>query len=355
MIKYVEFEGNYTFFLSSGQILGLETDHVNYNWIVDSLNWIDEPLLVTRIREKATALEESNLNLTIKNGKAYFGDVPIPSAFSDKIYRLIQGDKEGVGIVNFLQRIAKNPSEHVFTQLAEFLKFNNIQISPDGTFVGYKAVRPDYKDIYTGKIENIPGAYITMPRNRVNDNPNETCSRGLHVGNYDYVVNTFSQHNSYVMLVEVDPADVVSVPTDYQGGKLRTCRYKVLAILGEKKDVLPALAEGQEGQVRFIFDAGKDRSTQFVKEQGSNFWSVYSGLEDLQRATMQGLVAAILNFESEELYDKIEDWAYSSALYLDDLTEELVIEFLEAQSLEDYKSYLDTVLGLTIKEIYFAD
>jgi hypothetical protein len=66
-----------------------------------------------------------------------------------------------------------------------------------------------------------------MPRSLVNDDKYQACSTGLHVGSYDYVKDFGGQWARFVT-VKVFPEDVVSVPVDYSGGKLRACKYEVL-------------------------------------------------------------------------------------------------------------------------------
>jgi hypothetical protein len=97
-------------------------------------------------------------------------------------------------------------------------------ITTKGTFLAYKGIREDGKDVHSGTIDNSPGQTPTMPRRLVNDDPNQGCSQGLHVGAFEYA----SHWGPRVVLVEVDPADVVSVPADHSYQKCRACKYKVL-------------------------------------------------------------------------------------------------------------------------------
>lgn len=62
-----------------------------------------------------------------------------------------------------------------------------------------------------------------MPRNFVEDNPEVACSHGLHCASAEYA-------KGYGVLTEVavDPADVVSVPYDYDFAKCRCCRFEIL-------------------------------------------------------------------------------------------------------------------------------
>jgi hypothetical protein len=64
-----------------------------------------------------------------------------------------------------------------------------------------------------------------MDRSQVDDDPNNTCSYGLHVGAWDYVKGF---NNGVILEVEVNPEDVVTIPYDYDSQKMRVCKYKVL-------------------------------------------------------------------------------------------------------------------------------
>lgn len=123
----------------------------------------------------------------------------------------------------FLARCAANPNQKSVIQLFRFLQYIRAQFLPSGNFLIYKGVTADYLDCHTKTINNRPGQVVSMPRSKVAFNPNEGCSAGLHVGSLDFV-------RGYVriMLIEIDPADVVSVPHENSYQKMRVCRYKVL-------------------------------------------------------------------------------------------------------------------------------
>jgi hypothetical protein len=48
-----------------------------------------------------------------------------------------------------------------------------------------------------------------------------------------YLTSSGYCSNGVLLVVEVDPADVVSIPVDYNRQKGRACKYKVLSIYGE--------------------------------------------------------------------------------------------------------------------------
>lgn len=147
----------------------------------------------------------------------------LPLALNKKIVGFLE---EGVNfkfLVDFWRKLQENPSFNSRKMLFDFLKHNGHPLTQNGNFIAYRYVTDDYKDCHTKTMDNSIGKTVEMPREDVDDNPNNTCSSGLHVAAFDYVKN-----NSKVVLVEVDPADVVAVPTDYNGTKMRVCRFKVL-------------------------------------------------------------------------------------------------------------------------------
>ena len=133
-------------------------------------------------------------------------------------------------LMNFFARCVQyNIGTDVVIQMYEFLKHNDIVILPDGSIQGWKYLhkRDDiYLDYYSKTIVNTEGSYVSMPRKEVDSDPNKTCSKGLHTGAWDYV-----KEHSHIAKVIVNPEDVVSVPVDYEGMKLRCCKYYIHEIL----------------------------------------------------------------------------------------------------------------------------
>ena len=137
-------------------------------------------------------------------------------------------------LVKFLDNLMLNPSYRSVDQLYPFLEVGGIPIIENGTFLTYKKVRGNYKDVYSGTIDNSVGTVVAMPRNLVNDDPNQTCSAGLHVCSFDYLNNFDYAPNDRVVVCEVNPKDVVSIPTDYNNTKMRVCEYTVIADVTDK-------------------------------------------------------------------------------------------------------------------------
>lgn len=152
---------------------------------------------------------------------------------------------EGVNprhIVNFVEKLWSNVSSDVRERLFAWLEADgNFTITDDGMIVAYKGVRSTddgYVSVHSGQaivdgvvvegqIPNNVGSVIEMPRSAVVYDPRQACSTGLHAGTYAYA-KSFARGG--LLEVHIDPRDVVSVPLDSGGQKMRVCRYKVVGV-----------------------------------------------------------------------------------------------------------------------------
>jgi hypothetical protein len=171
-------------------------------------------------------------DIRVEGGRVLYKDEPVESVISERMVAMLDEEKPMQYMVTFLDNLMQNPSFRATQQLYPFLEFGRNPITPDGCFLAYKAVRENYFDIHSGKFDNSVGATPSMPRNRVNEDPHQTCSAGLHVCSFDYLPN-FSHANGHVMVVKVNPRDVVAIPVDYNNTKMRVSAYTVV---GEYRD-----------------------------------------------------------------------------------------------------------------------
>jgi len=109
------------------------------------------------------------------------------------------------------------------------LEHKNMPLTPDGNFLAYKGVKDDFSDHYSGKFDNSVGQTLEMQRNAVCDDANMGCSYGFHAGSHSYAKG-YASCGGHLMIVEINPSDVVSVPHDCDCQKLRTAKYKVVAL-----------------------------------------------------------------------------------------------------------------------------
>jgi hypothetical protein len=167
----------------------------------------------------------------LEGDKVYAGERELRGVIIDRILEFKREGWDFKHLLNFLERLHSNPSKTAVDELYLFLESSKtpLPITENGTFLAYKKVRTDFKDLHSGKLDYSVGRVVEMPRNEVDDNRNRTCSHGLHFCSLDYLPQ-FHGGSGIVVEVEIDPADVVSIPSDYRNTKGRTAKMKVLRV-----------------------------------------------------------------------------------------------------------------------------
>ena len=183
--------------------------------------------------DRAKAIENyfGDEGVTVESGIVYYRDEPVHNVVTERILTFMQHGLSVEPLARFLANLMKNPSKRSVEQLYTFLEHKNLPLTERGTFLGYKGVRSNYYSIHSGvkgQLYNGVGCWVTEPRNTVEDNPEVGCAQGLHVGSLEYA-REWAGAEGRVVIVEVNPKDVVSVPTDCECQKLRTWKYKVVS------------------------------------------------------------------------------------------------------------------------------
>ena len=207
-------------------------NHFNYVDIIAALNAGDED----RVRALLVPVKEAMLAsfdgmLSLDNGKFVFDGKPLHHALSTRLLSLKRDGHDITPLVNVFRNLLDNPSKRAVDELYGFLEVCDLPVTPDGHFIAYKMIRADYTDLYTGTMDNSVGATPSMRRNEVCDEKERTCSQGLHFASLHYVL-----HGSYgsrdrgnrLVAVKINPADVVSIPVDYNNSKGRACKYTII-------------------------------------------------------------------------------------------------------------------------------
>lgn len=179
----------------------------------------------------------SEKTFTVESGEILVNGIKAPEALGKKILKFANDGLPYQPLVKFAENLQRNPSARSVEELFLFLEKNEVPLTNHGTFIAYKRVRADFKDIYTGTFDNSPGAIVAMPREEVDPDANKTCSVGLHVANFTYAHQHYASKDAstdVILEIEVDPADVVSVPTDYSNAKMRVSRYQVLGVIDKQ-------------------------------------------------------------------------------------------------------------------------
>lgn len=228
-----------------GRTYQFANDAVNYNSIMAALKANDLKALRQAVNVRQTIVDKSGGKVNISNGQLYYSGELLRSALATRIMEIFRSGFDVKPLTRFLENLMANPSKRAVDELYGFLEACNLPITEDGHFLAYKRIRNDYRDIHSGTMDNSVGNVLEMTRNAVCDDKDNTCSYGLHFCSQSYLPHFGSGPGNRVVVVKINPADVVSIPSDYANAKGRTCRYEVVDELpldeaGELINHLPA-------------------------------------------------------------------------------------------------------------------
>jgi hypothetical protein len=199
---------------------------------IEALNNEDEEKLESLFDTSKAVEDFTDGNISVKEGCVRYKDEEIHNHVVDRILDFMRGGLPYKPLIKFLEKLMANPSRRAVNELYSFLEHKAMPLTPDGNFLAYKGVKEDFTDWYSGKFSNDVGAVNEMSRRNVCDDAYVGCSHGFHAGSLDYA-ESFGRGGN-LMVVEINPADVVSVPNDSDCQKLRTCKYKVVSLFKRK-------------------------------------------------------------------------------------------------------------------------
>lgn len=260
-VAYI-WQGSNLVFVADNKTHTITTSHPNYTTIIEAVKVNDFEKVLTLIDIPAAIEKFSQGTITVTNDTVMWRNQVLHNALTTRILDMFRQGFTIEPMVNFLERLMRNPSKRAVDELYLFLEKCSLPITPDGCFLAYKNVRDDYFDIYSGTVLNKPFGKLTdeelqlalgdgipasdgapiktvavvqysepsvtkvvMERSFVDDNRDRTCSQGLHFCSLDYLK---SYSGAHTLIVKIDPADVVSIPSDYNDTKGRTCAYTIV-------------------------------------------------------------------------------------------------------------------------------
>ena len=210
--------------------------HITYQKVVDAIKAGDWTKVADLVEPKKVVLNYGKGNVSVQGDQLFWKGKPMNNGLATRMIAMLQDEFPIEPLVNFMENLMTNPSKRAVDELYGFLEKNSLPITPDGHFLAYKKVRNDYKDIHSGTMDNSPGMIVEMERNEVDDNKDRTCSSGLHFCSQDYLPSFGNSYDNRVVIVKINPRDVVSIPSDYNNAKGRACRYEVVGEIGNDTD-----------------------------------------------------------------------------------------------------------------------
>lgn len=220
--------------LLNGRATSVSKDDPRYAPLIDALTdnasegYLEE-LLAPPVQQVAAALHAQHLTgcVSIDEYNVYYKGQPVHNSLTVRMLDHLAANLPLAPLANFLEKLMQNPSFRAVQDLYGFLEYGKMPICPDGDFLAYKAIRSNWFDIHSGTFDNSVGQVVEIERNQVDEDPNRTCSNGLHVCSFEYLPS-FSHADGHVVIVKINPKDVVAVPTDYNNTKMRVSRYQVV-------------------------------------------------------------------------------------------------------------------------------
>lgn len=235
--------------------------HIAYNKLLAAIKANDWDTVQDIIEPKKVVLNFGQGNIEIQGDQIFWKGREMHNALTKRMVAMIQEDFPIDPLVAFMENLMENPSKRAVNELYGFLEKNTLPITSDGCFLAYKKVREDYLDCHSGTVLNKPAAYMTdadaetlkeasgrknevavevvdgvtvvsMERNLVDDDQNRTCSTGLHFCSKDYL-SVFPGER--IVILKINPRDVVSIPNDYNHSKGRCARYEIVDEIDKDK------------------------------------------------------------------------------------------------------------------------
>ncbi len=201
----------------------IHSNNCNFEAVVAAYRRNDFDEILKLIDKKAGIETFCDGKIELRDNQLYYGEEILDNVLT---LRLLKMKKEGFNVdplVNFMAKLIKNPSYQSKQDLYRFLEHNNMPITEEGDFLGYKWVRDDYRDVHSGKTYNGVGETVEMRREFVDSDNTKTCSTGLHICSHKY-----TKFGARLLLCSISPEDVVAVPPDYNDSKMRVCKYRII-------------------------------------------------------------------------------------------------------------------------------
>ena len=224
--NHITTDGAVVIIFDDGSMKSVDRGNPLYSKIVTLLNDHNFEEIAPTVDLATKIRMYTNGRFFVGDGVVFIGKDALPNSLGSRLIAFADACLPCEPLLKFWENLNKNPSERSKEHLHAFLEHNGIPITKDGCFVAYKRVTEDYLDCHTKTLDNHIGNVVTMDRSKVNEDPNMTCSAGLHVAAFRYAKDMYS--NGILLEVKVNPRDVVAVPVDYNGEKMRVCEYTVL-------------------------------------------------------------------------------------------------------------------------------
>jgi hypothetical protein len=218
---------------AKGKRFSVGKEHANYSVIIEALRDKDADKVCSLVDISGSVLSMTKGKCEVQNGVVLYNGKQIGNSVTYRIISMMRTGFDFQPMLRFLENLMSNPSETAREELYLFLEANEIPITEDGHFLAYKKVNANFCSIHPSPdgthLDHSIGKTPSMDRKSVCADRDRTCSQGLHFCSFSYLSSYGSAPNDKVVIVKINPADVVSIPSDYRNAKGRAWRYEVVA------------------------------------------------------------------------------------------------------------------------------
>jgi hypothetical protein len=217
--------------MSDGAVMTWTNDHPMFNEVVTLLKAkapADDMRMIMDVKTQVTEAIAGWPGFKIEGNEVTYNGRQIPSRLAKAILTLRETGMGVERLLNFYKKLDENQFYGAYEGLYDFIEKTHVPLTEDGNILLFKAVRDDFKDWHSGTFDNSPGKVVEILPREVEMDRHRGCASGLHAAGRNYVGKAYGGYNGRLIMVEIDPRHVVSVPYDYNCEKMRVYKYTVV-------------------------------------------------------------------------------------------------------------------------------
>lgn len=243
--------------VTGGKQYSVDSTHPSYLAIIEAIK-VGNFDIIPGLADVGKHINNLGKNkITVVDGRIMYGNDEMHNALTERMLAML---REGFNIdpmIALLENLMANPTKTAIDEFYLFIETNKLPITEDGCILAYKRVDTDYLDSYTREVVNKPASLMTdeelaigtwkssgnvttevingytvvsMPPTQVDANRNNLCASGLHFCSLSYL-KEYGYNSGQIVIVKVNPRDIVAIPYDYNNTKGRCWKYTVIESL----------------------------------------------------------------------------------------------------------------------------
>lgn len=243
--------------------------------------------------------------VSVTSNEIRYNDEVVTGVLVDRILTMLSEGFDIMPMVRFLENVYLNPATYARDELYLWLEKSHLPITTDGFFLAYKNVRSDYGSYADyGATDNTPGTTPSMPREQVDTVRAHTCSTGLHFCSQSYLNMYTNMDGNNVVLLKINPADVVSIPNDYGNAKGRAWKYLVLSQVEDPyaRATWPSVVDEQGD------DFEQYGVTDDTDDADDDSTDIFADMDEDVTAVVDARINRNLSLDTETETDRAEDF-----------------------------------------------